>query len=326
MGLSKKRKNELLDKLRDLNPSYEKTVLKSIATIDKADLCDPNAIRIFAERCGQLRMRNGLSQQDLGEQLGVSHTIIGRLETPPDYRSQSVKMSESIDKHYLEMLSLFFQVSPLYLIGKTDSTGDYILGEPKEPMYEIEPKIRIRAQLITLNLCKDPVKRELLLDFIKICDAKRSWMKEIKCHLFSTPHIAEMINSKFEFEESDATFQTYLDQVHEDWRDFCLSDISFHNRFGCCFNLLCDFGLLNFELLDVFAHISFDDAFITALHNWLHDSGFLTQQNNFRQFIQFEQVANKCVGVSVSMDYSFVTGNGNHGLGRIAPYSVIKEK
>ena len=65
---------------------------------------------IFSQRVHQLRKQRGLSQRELGNQVGLSHKSISTIE--------SAITSTSIEK--LILLAKFFGVSTDYLLGLRD--------------------------------------------------------------------------------------------------------------------------------------------------------------------------------------------------------------
>lgn len=72
----------------------------------------------FAERLKELREEKGISQQELGDEIGVSKDTV--------YRWEASKMQPK--EEHVAFLAGFFHVSYLYLVGAVDNR-EMIIGE-----------------------------------------------------------------------------------------------------------------------------------------------------------------------------------------------------
>lgn len=90
---------------------------------------------IFGKRLRKLRKERKITQNELGETIGVSGRSIGQYET-------GMRTPDNID--IIVKLADFFQVTTDYLLGKTDDKNNKVIqtnfldGEGKEHTLEIE--------------------------------------------------------------------------------------------------------------------------------------------------------------------------------------------
>lgn len=97
MGLSKRKKNELLYNMRLKNSNYTEQVKRAMELITDEDLCDEIIRTTYATKLFDWRERNGLTVQDIALQFGVSHTIITNTEKAPRIKKNSSGTSVGID-------------------------------------------------------------------------------------------------------------------------------------------------------------------------------------------------------------------------------------
>ena len=117
-----KKRHEVLNRLRKDNASFYKPLIRyAMKEISEDDFRNSECIEKYTERLNYLKKRFGNTYIQISQNLGLSHTAIENTFT-------------QIDSEYLEIFAFWFQVSPLYLIGKTD----YILKEEKESEEENE--------------------------------------------------------------------------------------------------------------------------------------------------------------------------------------------
>ena len=117
-----KKRREVLNRLRKDNVSFYKPLIRyAMKEISEDDFRNSECIEKYSERLNYLKKRFGNTYIQISQSLGLSHTTIENTFT-------------QIDPEYLEIFAYWFQVSPLYLIGKTD----YILRKEKESEKENE--------------------------------------------------------------------------------------------------------------------------------------------------------------------------------------------
>lgn len=87
------------------------------------------------ERIRELRTRSGMTQEQLGEKLGLKKSAIAKYENG---------RVENLKRETIEKLSQIFGVTPSYLLGIEDNDSNYIQIET--PANEVVDNIRILAR------------------------------------------------------------------------------------------------------------------------------------------------------------------------------------
>ncbi len=305
MGRKHSELEKKLNELRNENVSYYKKVKNALTFIDEADLHSPIALTTFPKLLQHLRICNNYTYHMISEKLGTSHTMLEKIEKIPK-NSTEIKRAVGINLWYLEAFSLLYQVSPLYLIGKTDKTGQYEIDGLIDPFFEIEPQTNNKARMIIVNLGFSREGVNLLYDFVKVSDAKHEWRNKIK----------EMLRLLTIAKHLQSVDTTIYDE--EGWNTvLCSKKLS---RQDCltCFSLLCNLGVFDPELLDIMLRLSCEAEIFSVLHQWLNDGGFLSKSYAFSKNVEISkapQVAMNCVNVSI-INNSFCNEDISRELGR----------
>ncbi len=93
----------------------------AISKLKDAELIDPKTVSYYATKLRECRERIGLTETSVGNLLNLSHVSIVGYEN-------ALRPRASIDRTYLKLFALIYDVSPLYLVGKTDNPLDYTGG------------------------------------------------------------------------------------------------------------------------------------------------------------------------------------------------------
>lgn len=255
------------------------TVKFLVDSVSEDDLKDSEIIKTYSLRLGQRRELEGLKLKEIGEIMGISHTFIEKQEN-------SKKPLQSIDRYYLEAFSLLYHVSPQYLLGKADDPGDYgkYTPYPIEPIAEFEPALIYKTHLIIRNLYQDATElnQRLLIDFLKICDAKYYWRNAIKSSIFSVPIVANLMQATIATAEPDDSI----------WQDFLCTHTDIRLTIGTCFDIFCSLGFRDPKMFDLFLCLTLESNNVAEfVCHWLENGGFLEKPRSFRKNIQIEKVA-----------------------------------
>lgn len=309
MGRTESERERILRNLRERNPSFSLKVQRTLKSIPDDILCCKKATEAFCLRMLRLRANNQLTQQELGDILGVSHAWIGKTEKITS-KNNELDEGHPIDRWLLEAVSLVYQVSPLYMVGETDETGLY--EEETEdggttrlisPFYEPEAPVLNRAKSIVMALYHEAPENDaseetvravadvnLLNAFVKICSAKPQHQETIKRSLLTAPHISEKskVELFFDDESENAEWEYFLNGCKEP------------NKAHNAVMWLCDLGVENYALLDLMAHFALADYELKqTVFSWLYTGGFLAKPWGYGQNSQEFKVAKTCADVSV---------------------------
>lgn len=250
-----------------------------VDSVSEEDLSNPDIVHTYSLKLGQRRGLEHLSVEEVGEILGVSHTFVEKQE---NLRNPL----QSIDRYYLEAFSLLYHVSPQYLLGKADDPGDYgkYTPYPIEPIAEFEPALIYKTHLIIRNLYQDATElnQRLLIDFLRICDAKYYWRNAIKRSIFSVPIVANLMQATIAPAEPDDSI----------WQDFLCKHTGIRLTIGTCFDIFCSLGFRDPKMFDLFLRLTLENNNVAEfVCHWLENGGFLEKPRSFRKNIQIEKVA-----------------------------------
>ena len=204
-----RKKKEVLKtcgKIETQFPAHVTQTEIAISKLKDAELIDPKTVSYYATKLRECRERIGLTETSVGNLLNLSHVSIVGYEN-------ALRPRASIDRTYLKLFALIYDVSPLYLVGKTDNPLDYTGEFPVEKflptitepiMFALScanstprPPALIYADEAVMALYKDGVlaskeDRELMQVFLRICDAKDKRHEVIKNALFGIPLIQRL--------------------------------------------------------------------------------------------------------------------------------------
>ena len=88
---------------------------------------DPNA-RCYGSRLQEARIKRGFTQERAAEIAGITHTAISNLEK-----------TNTEDPYFWEVFSILYDVSPYYLLRKTNEPAQYVLDTENEIISPIIP-------------------------------------------------------------------------------------------------------------------------------------------------------------------------------------------
>lgn len=272
-ALKEKRESALVI-LRKRNSQDVEKVGQAMSQISKEDLKATNSLSAFQERLVFLRENHMLGTKEIGEMLGFSHTAIQNLELSDyadNYHAEDNKHKhKKINRCTLEAFSLIYKVSPLYLIGKTDFSGDYGNAGKYDPMFNDDTVIVDMARCIIERLVESNI--DLLIDFLKVSDYKFNHRQEIKKALLSTPLVKSIVKRGLKMEV-----------IHKDWLRFCVIEQPRNRKFiGYCVQFFRRLGVLDFQLLEVMTFIALSDGDIQSkIHTFLNDMGYISPKYEF---------------------------------------------
>lgn len=302
MGRKKEMRDDVLQRLRLENATYYQKISSAISSINDEILTAAESQKSYAERLQYQRELCGYTCAEVGAMIGTSHTWVQGQER--------INTKRPVSKYYLEVFSLIYQVSPHYLLGKTDNTG-YINDKCIEPMFDLEPRIMNKVHLILECLCQESeifeLNQRLLETFLKICDAKPDWYRIIKDCLLSAPVVVQLIDKELPTEE-------YNDDT---WKVFYYADSTDRMTVGSCFQVIYDLGIRDPQMLTLMGQLALADAPLKqAICDWMEYGGFLSKPRSFRENVHIEKVA-KTGRVKVSV-LSPVSPQGCSDMGRTA--------
>lgn len=275
MAMKEDKKQEILDDFRRRNPIYASIFKTQMQNITQENLEDKNLIKSYVEKINYLKDDKKLTYEQIGNSFGLSHTIIQK-HLPSIWKKikgknkvrREIKMT-SIDPFYLELFSLFFQESPMNLIGLSPNYSRPSILAPNYPFGAIEKHEIFLTRSIIVNLIESEEKQNLLFDIIKISDAKIDWMRKIKDSLFSSPKIKELSEKQF------------ICDSHLAWNELLEKNQHYRPWFILCSSFITNLYKIDFELLNTFANISLDNELINSVHEWLINGGFLSKKKVF---------------------------------------------
>ena len=102
----------------------------------------------MAERIKELRLKNGLTQEELGKLIGVQKSAIRKYESG---------IVHNMKRSSIETLSKYFGVAPSYLMGldEEEKTPDkLVLTEGEELLVQLFRRLPDSAQTMYLELLK----------------------------------------------------------------------------------------------------------------------------------------------------------------------------
>lgn len=205
-----RKKKEVLETCAKIElqfPSHVTQTEVAITKLEDEELLNPKTVSHFATKLRECRERAGLTETAVGTLLNLSHVSIVGYENALNPRA-------SIDRIYLKLFALVYDVSPLYLVGKTDNPLDYTGDMPAEKFFSTitdpvefvcsrENGTQLPPGLIYVNaliktLYKDGIltsreDRELMQVFLRISDAKDKRRETIKRTLFGIPAIQKLV-------------------------------------------------------------------------------------------------------------------------------------
>lgn len=123
-----RKKKEVLKtcgKIETQFPAHVTQTEIAISKLKDAELIDPKTVSYYATKLRECRERIGLTETSVGNLLNLSHVSIVGYEN-------ALRPRASIDRTYLKLFALIYDVSPLYLVGKTDNPLDYTGEFPVE--------------------------------------------------------------------------------------------------------------------------------------------------------------------------------------------------
>lgn len=109
-----RKKKEVLKtcgKIETQFPAHVTQTEIAISKLKDAELIDPKTVSYYATKLRECRERIGLTETSVGNLLNLSHVSIVGYEN-------ALRPRASIDRTYLKLFALIYDVSPLYLVGK----------------------------------------------------------------------------------------------------------------------------------------------------------------------------------------------------------------
>lgn len=328
MGFKKQDKIKVLETMRLKHQQFTENVQRAMGQISDEDLTCEEHIKTYAKRLYILKKLNKLTYSQIGNQLHVSHTTIENIMTRTlgvnsENKDNISAKYHKIDKIFLEIFSLFFEVSPLYLIGKeckVDAPPRYYdngkLIETKPSTYsalydlsgKLEPLVMIKDDILTAihsiiyNLFPTAMGRDLLIDFIKLCDAYESLQATVKKQFIETPYFKKIFS------------YAVIKIDDEQWRVFLDENLQYRATIAGCVSILNRLGEQDYEFLKLFANISklaYNDKVknasceIKSIHDWLKISGFLQDNRLFCGNYTIEKSCNNYFKIDFPIEYTF---------------------
>lgn len=204
-----RKKKEVLKTCAKIETQFPAHVTQTEIAINKLtdeELIESKTVSYYATKLRECRERIGWTETAAGDLLDLSHVSIVGYEN-------ALRPRASIDRTYLKLFSLIYDVSPLYLVGKTDNPLDYtgefsaetFLSTITDPIEFVlscanstpMPPALICADKVVIALYKDGIltskeDRELMQVFLRICDAKDKRHEVIKNALLGIPLIQKL--------------------------------------------------------------------------------------------------------------------------------------
>ncbi len=253
MGKSNEQIQNILFNLRSKNDYDTWKVSQSLRTITDEDLKDKEKLNSYYQKIYELRIDQKLTTTDVGNRIGLSHTTISNHEN----------RKYSLDKLYLEIFSLFYEVSPIFLLGITNNKNEYILSEGIIPMQYSNAKIEAEYMYIILNFVKIHKNIDMLID---ICKWSQSDMKStIKKILISIPNLSTINVPNIDIIAIEKEYRIFREQ------HFTYSSI----LYNALEKALPDLYTTDKELFDVIRKISTRNDLIVPIHNFIRACGFM---------------------------------------------------
>lgn len=166
MPLTKSKKEQILNKLRSERQSIAQKTSDAMKLITVEELSNESVVKTFRKRIHITNSKNewrshqyfapytSYTLKEKALKFDVSITAIDKVENK----------AKKVDPFYLEGYSLYFNVSPLYLIGKVEDPGIYDLSGFIDPWVEYNPKLKPIIEKLIMNFYKSDNGRILLND------------------------------------------------------------------------------------------------------------------------------------------------------------------
>lgn len=260
MRLSKEKRKEIIQLLRDQYQDMAKVVDNDIKLLEKKEMV---AKQTFKERITQLRTDNNFTYQEMGKMIGISHAMVEEMEKIPqgdEDKKREAYNSFTIDKFYLEAYSLIFRVSPSYLLGEVEKPYIYAIDPMEVPDIETERTVKF----IISSLYGDGYKQELLDTFCEISSKSYRLINEIK----ETTKMLPIVKS-LPFPELEC-----------DWFAFHIAHPNDSEKIAHYSSNLCEFARRDREFVKLMAKISANDMIVIKVYNILKDSGYLERKKD----------------------------------------------
>ena len=168
---------------------HVESVSDLIKLIPKYQLKEPARVKVYSKCIKEKRKQLGHSQGDIALRFDVSRATIEKEEGGK---------KKKIDPFYLECYSLYYQVSPLYLIGLTEDEYCYDFTGLTNPIMPLDKKVVQTIDIIMYNLYRIPssppeINFEMLDVFLRICELSHTKRSIIKNMLLTSPKIRKLM-------------------------------------------------------------------------------------------------------------------------------------
>lgn len=203
--ISKKMRKDVLN-----NPEFGNCVL----IVSNKAISDTDVLNTFADRVKQQRERSNCSQKTVAEDMNVSQAAISRYENLHKKKISNQKRAVDTRRGYVEAFSMFYGVSPLYLLGFTNKENDTRYDKDliiNDKDYIIDPF----SYLIVMELWSNP---ESVMIFEQVCDiTSRNKRSNIKKLFKSIPAVKYTIDTERSNLSNDFYNKLYefIDENHE---------------------------------------------------------------------------------------------------------------
>lgn len=326
MPISKKAIQEKCKRIEEIFPARVYEIKTAIGSLEVNEFVGFERVQTFAKRLHLCRTWARFTVEDAAQALGVSHVTVLKYENIKELRSK-------IDKNYLELFSLIYGFSPLFLVGKTNNPFDYKGDVPFEDMLCFPPMqlqeflygsqfapqsdIERCAAAIIDSLYRDfpyveKAERDLMEILLKVGDAKYHRRHIIKSQLLEIPRIKKLFEADPKTPESQTINskgnvrrnQPGLSQSEaidaesyvRNLHDF-FSNVQKQNdrHIQECYGCFVNLGTKDLELLQCFAKIAAAPPNIRQLVTmFLTEGGFLEDDYAFGQNDRKEKLQSYC--------------------------------
>lgn len=256
------------DQMKGLDLSIDDFILE----MEARGMTDSSHVVEYSQRITHTREIRRYTKIAVARLLGTTHTAINDEES-----GKKKKISLS----FLLGFSLLYQVSPLFLVGETNDESCYDFHGPTMPMVLLDKRILTTVWLTLVNLYKKddnhPNVNSMLLQIIlQLCESPFWVSRAIRHTLLDSPVLKILIQNPLDFtntaEQSGKIWEAQFLELGVDCRK--------KTEFDKYQESLYQFGLKDFQTLNLFAHISGAEPQLKeGVSLFLKYGGFLDEKN-----------------------------------------------
>ena len=214
---------------------------------------EPNA-RCYGSRLKEARIMREFTQERVAEIVGVTHTTISNLEK-----------TNTEDPYFWEIFSIIYDVSPYYLLHKTNRTQQYVLDVDNEIIapnvamsFVHEDRVKMIPFIVNTLTTLGEIGMQCMEIMAQAADAKDHRLIKLSLEWQAQPMLGEVWDADFdEFLEKQSVKDMYESQERP---------VDFHERYllahgrSCvqirAYEALCNLTRRDENVLEFFAKIA----------------------------------------------------------------------